>query len=85
MVTLLWSNYFINVFSKPLGLSLGVNRTWTKRSDHAPKSGCADFFLICSKRLVLRNFFMFDISPSSSFVPCSYGNIWGKYKNENII
>ena len=50
-----------NVFLKPLNPWLGVNQTWTKRSDHAPKSGCAVFFNICSKRVVLRIFFMFDL------------------------
>ena len=30
---------------KALGPSLGVNRMWTKKNDHAPKSECVDFFL----------------------------------------
>ena len=29
---------------KALDPSLGVNRMWTKKNDHAPKSECADFF-----------------------------------------
>ena len=36
MATLLWSDF----------LKKTLNQTWTKRSDHAPKSGCANFFLI---------------------------------------
>jgi len=27
-----------------LGPSLGVNRMWTKKNDHAPKSECVEFF-----------------------------------------
>ena len=34
-----------NLFTKPLGPSLGVNQMWTRRSDHAPKDECVDFFL----------------------------------------
>ena len=33
-----------NIVLKALGPSLGVNRMWTKKNDHAPKSECADFF-----------------------------------------
>ena len=32
--------------SKALGPSLGVNRIWTKKNDHAPQSECVDFFKI---------------------------------------
>jgi hypothetical protein len=41
-----WFNFFKNQITKPLGLSLGVNRMWTKRNDHTPTSECAKFFLI---------------------------------------
>ena len=36
-----------NKFLKPLGLTLGVlNQMWNKKNCYAPKSECADFFLI---------------------------------------
>ena len=38
---------------KALGPSLGVNRMWTKKNDHAPKSAWADFFNTCTKRIFL--------------------------------
>ena len=45
-----------NQFTKPLGPSLGVNRMFTKKNDHAPKSECADFFFnICPKRAFKKN------------------------------
>ena len=34
----------IKIVLKALGPSLGVNRMWTKKNDHAPKSECVDFF-----------------------------------------
>jgi hypothetical protein len=51
IVQLPWSNFLKNQFTKPLGPSLGVNQMWTKRSDHAPKSECADFL----KKQLLKN------------------------------
>ena len=60
-----------NAFLKPLGPSLGINQIWTNKSDHAPKSGCADLFDICPKRAILGFFFMFDLLP---FFPCNYCN-----------
>jgi hypothetical protein len=33
-----------NQFTRLLGPSLGVNGTWIKRNDHAPKSVCAYLF-----------------------------------------
>ena len=32
-----WSDFLKNQFTKLVGLSLGVNRMWIKRDDHAPK------------------------------------------------
>jgi hypothetical protein len=55
----------MNTLLKPLGPWLGVNWTWTKRSDHAPKHGC----VVCSgktlmwKRAILEIIFMFDFLP----------------------
>ena len=43
-----------NQFTKPSGPSLGVNRMWTKKNDHAPKNECADFFNTCPKRAPLK-------------------------------
>ena len=45
----LWSNFHGPIsykiqFTKFLGSSLGLNRMWTKRNDHASKSDCVDFF-----------------------------------------
>ena len=44
MVQLPWSNFLKIQFTNSLGPSLGVNRMWTKKNDHAPKSESADFF-----------------------------------------
>ena len=38
-----------NLVLKALGPSLGVNQTWTKKNDHAPKSERVDCFSTCSK------------------------------------
>ena len=35
-----------------MGPSLGVNRMWTMKNDHAPKNGGADFFNICPKKAI---------------------------------
>ena len=53
MVQLSWSK-FLNQFIKHVGSSLGVNRMWTKRNDHAPKNECANFFNMCPKRAILK-------------------------------
>ena len=43
-----------NQFTKPLGLSLGVNQMRTKKNDLAPKSEFVDFYLFkCSKMAIL--------------------------------
>ena len=49
-----WSNFhgpisLKNQLTKSLGPSVGVNRMWTKRYDHALKRECVDFFNIVSK------------------------------------
>ena len=51
---MVWFFFKKNQFAKPLGPSLGVNRMWIERNDHAPKSECADFFNICPKRVILK-------------------------------
>ena len=38
MVQLPWPDFLENQFTKPLGPSLGVNRMWIKKNDHAPRS-----------------------------------------------
>jgi hypothetical protein len=53
MVYISWSEFLKNWFTKPLGSSLGVNRMWTKRNGHAARNGCAHFFNISPKRVVL--------------------------------
>ena len=58
-----WPNFHGQFFFKlqilkPLGMSVGVNRAWTKRSDHAPRSRFIDFFNTCPKREVLVFFFV---------------------------
>jgi hypothetical protein len=50
MVYISWSEFLKKIFTKPLGPSLGVNRMWTKRNDHAARSGCDDFFYASPKR-----------------------------------
>ena len=50
-----WSNSLGPILKKTLstkylGFSLGVNRMWTKRNEHAPKSKCADFFKYIPKK-----------------------------------
>ena len=47
---------------KALGPSLGVNRMWTKKNDHASKSECADFFLIRAQKGQFKKKFEFDHS-----------------------
>jgi hypothetical protein len=45
---------------KALGPSVGVNRMWTKKNYHAPKSDCGLFYLFifntCPERAVLKKF-----------------------------
>ena len=45
-----WSNFLKKSILKALSPSLGVNRMWTKKNDHAPKSECADFILIYAQK-----------------------------------
>ena len=56
-----------------MGPLLGLYQTWTKRSDHAPKSGCVFFFKYMS---IKGQFWEFSscltFSPSSSFLPHNY-------------
>jgi hypothetical protein len=54
---------------KSLDPSLGVNRMWTKRNDHAPNSECAGFFNICPKREILKNNNLIILLSSSSLSP----------------
>ena len=60
MVRLPWSELLKNQFTRFMGPSLGVNRMWTKRNDHAPKSGCASFLNIYPKGQFWF-FFMFSL------------------------
>ena len=53
-VQLPWSIFSWKQFTKPLGLSLGVNRMWTKKNDHAQKVDVLKKINICSKRAVLK-------------------------------
>jgi hypothetical protein len=46
---------------------------WTKRSDHAPKNGCEDFFLICPKKEFLGKKINVYLLPSF-FLLSSYNN-----------
>jgi hypothetical protein len=50
MVQFSWSDFLIFFVLKALGRSLGVNRMWTKKNDHAPKRECAGLFLYMSKK-----------------------------------
>ena len=50
-----------NQLRKPLGPLLGVNQMWTKRNDHAPKSGRADLFIMYPKRAML-DFYLNNMS-----------------------
>ena len=45
MVQLAWFNILKKLIYKAFGPSLGVDRMWTKKNDHAPKSECVEFFL----------------------------------------
>jgi hypothetical protein len=46
---------------KALGHPVGVNRMWTKKNDHAPKTECADlFFNTCPKSALLKKLSSFD-------------------------
>ena len=56
-------------FPKPLGPSLGVKRTWTKRNDHTPKSECVDFAKYAQKGSCEKNKIKFDhFFPSLVFI-----------------
>ena len=57
MVRLSWSDFIKKLVLRALGPSLGVNRMWTKKSDHAPKSEDADYFNTCPKRAILEKKF----------------------------
>ena len=74
---------FMHTFLKQLYFkSLGPHTwTWTKRSGHAPKSGCADFFNTSPKREILGFFFTFGLLP---FFPSNYGNVWQKKKKNQL-
>ena len=63
MVHLSWSDFFKSNLQSLWAPSPGVNRIWTKRNDHAPKSECASFFFsnICPMMAVLEKF-KFDYS-----------------------
>ena len=64
-----WSVFSLSIYKEqPLGPCLSVNETWPKRSDHPPKSGCADLKNVYSKRVNLGFFFMFNLLPSSFLV-----------------
>ena len=39
-----------NLVWKALGPSLGINRMWTKKNDHAPKNECVDFFVLHAQK-----------------------------------
>jgi hypothetical protein len=55
MVQLPCSNLLKNQFKKPLGPSLGVNRMWTKKNGHAPRSKmCWFFYIYASKKAILK-------------------------------
>jgi hypothetical protein len=41
-----------------LSPSLGVDQTWTKRTDHAPKSGCVEFLDVHPKKVRFGIFFL---------------------------
>ena len=56
-----WSDLLKNVFWKPLDPWLGVNWTWTKRSEYAPNVDVLIFLNICPKRTILEFFFMFNL------------------------
>jgi hypothetical protein len=50
-----------NQFTKLLGPSLGVNRMWTKRNDHAPKvKNLIDFFKYMSRNDIFGENLKFD-------------------------
>ena len=54
-----WSEFMVQLLKKlvlrALGSSLGINRMWAKKNDHALKSEGVDFFNTCSKRVVLKS------------------------------
>ena len=45
-----------------MGLSLGVNRMWTKKNDHVPKNECVDCLNICPKWTICKKKIKFDHS-----------------------
>jgi hypothetical protein len=65
--------------TKPLGPSLGANRMWTKRNDHAPKNECANHLIYMSKKgsfgifmnesslIIILSSLVFIFSPQKNF------------------
>ena len=49
-----------NQFTKPLGPSLGVNRMWTKRCDHAPKTLLCLIYVQKREKLQVWSIFVFS-------------------------
>ena len=70
-------------FFKPFGPWLSINQMWTKRSDHALESGCANSFLI----YVQKGHFgevssCLTFSPSSSLLSSYYENSLAIFKKQ---
>ena len=75
---------------RALGPSLGVNRMWTKKSDHAPKSEGAYFSNTCPKRAILEKkssltILLYSLGPyvSSLLVKC-VEDVAYKYFHNNV-
>ena len=62
MITIIWSAFLKKCILKPLGPQLGVNWTWTKRSDHSSKVYVL-IFLYMSKKGSFGNFLHVWSSP----------------------
>ena len=71
MVQLPWYDFLKKQqHTKSLGSLLGVNRMWTKKYDHAPKSECANFLIYMPKKGSFEKKFKFHHSPLFSWTTC---------------
>jgi hypothetical protein len=71
-----WSDFLKNQSLKFLGSSLGVNRMWIKKNDHAPRSACVVFLVNVQKGQFFNNNSSLIILLSSSFSQKKFHNFF---------
>ena len=76
IITLPWSDLWQNTHLKPLGPWLGVNQTWTKRSDHSPKNGRVSFLIYIKKGNFGNILHVWSSPLLLPLFPCNYGKVF---------